>query len=63
MWISRGHDLLIKWIPSFCDKVRDMAEMDFYQEIAVITKKFLDFELSGRSEPMPDNSASSKVSS
>jgi len=35
---------LSKWIPKFCDEVIGTAELPFYQEIAVLTKKFIEFE-------------------
>ena len=34
----------LKWIPVFCDKVISEAEMDFYREMAKITKNFMEFE-------------------
>lgn len=37
-------DHLSKWIPRFCDKVINEAELPFYKEIANLTKKFLEFE-------------------
>lgn len=35
---------LIKWIPVFCDKVIQQAEMAFYKEIARLTKDFIEYE-------------------
>jgi TorA maturation chaperone TorD len=32
---------LIKWIPAFCDKVMEKAELDFYREVAKLTKSFI----------------------
>ena len=35
---------LIQWVPSFCDKVMDMARMPFFKEMAKATKGFVDYE-------------------
>ena len=35
---------LARWIPSFCEKVINEAELPFYREIAGLTKKFIEFE-------------------
>ena len=35
---------LIQWVPSFCDKVMDMARMPFFKEMANATKSFVDYE-------------------
>lgn len=35
---------LAKWIHVFCDKVKLMAELPFYREIASITQNFMEFE-------------------
>jgi len=35
---------LLKWIPQFCDKVTEAAELPFYRDIAVLTKHFIVFE-------------------
>lgn len=35
---------LCMWVPNFCDKVIDMAQMDFFRDMASLTKTFLDFE-------------------
>jgi TorA maturation chaperone TorD len=35
---------LAEWIPDFCDKVIDGAELPFYRVIAELTKKFIAFE-------------------
>lgn len=35
---------LIQWVPSFCDKVMDMAGMPFFKEMAKATKGFVDYE-------------------
>ena len=32
---------ITKWVPRFCDKVIDMAELDFYRGIARMTKGFI----------------------
>jgi len=43
---------LAEWIPDFCDKVIDEAELPFYGAMAELTKKFIAFEKSevGRSD-------------
>jgi len=35
---------LARWIPIFCDKVIGEAELPFYREMAVLTRKFIEFE-------------------
>ncbi len=35
---------LIHWIPIFCEKVMEEAEMPFYKGMAALTKKFIEFE-------------------
>lgn len=35
---------LAKWVPLFCDKVIETAELPFYREMAVLTRKFIEFE-------------------
>jgi TorA maturation chaperone TorD len=35
---------LAEWIPDFCDKVINEAELPFYQVMAGLTKKFIEFE-------------------
>jgi TorA maturation chaperone TorD len=35
---------LARWIPSFCEKVIQEAELPFYHEVAALTKKFIEFE-------------------
>jgi len=35
---------LIRWIPNFCDKVIQEAEMPFYHAIAELTRSFIEFE-------------------
>jgi len=35
---------LAEWIPDFCDKVINGAELPFYQVMAELTKKFIEFE-------------------
>ena len=37
-------DHLGKWVPQFCDKIINEAEMSFYSEMAKITAKFVDIE-------------------
>ena len=37
-------DHLIKWIPSFCDKIISQAEISFYGDLADVTKKFITLE-------------------
>lgn len=48
---------LLKWIPGFCDKVAQEAELPFYRDMAVMTKHFMVFEreeLNGRGNPSMD---------
>ncbi len=35
---------LVRWIPTFCDKVIREAELPFYREMAALTIKFIEFE-------------------
>ena len=35
---------LIHWIPIFCEKVIAEAELSFYREMAVLTKRFVEFD-------------------
>jgi TorA maturation chaperone TorD len=35
---------LVRWIPIFCEKVIQEAELPFYREMAGLTKKFIEFE-------------------
>jgi TorA maturation chaperone TorD len=35
---------LARWVPVFCDKVIEEAELPFYREMAGLTKKFIEFE-------------------
>jgi len=35
---------LVPWIPVFCEKVIQRAELPFYKEIAALTRKFIEFE-------------------
>ena len=35
---------LAEWIPDFCDKVINGAELPFYRVMAELTKKFIEFE-------------------
>jgi len=37
-------DHLIHWIPIFCEKVIELAELPFYREVAALTKNFIEFE-------------------
>ena len=36
---------LINWIPNFCEKVVQEAELPFYQAVATLTRSFLEFEM------------------
>jgi len=38
------YEHLIKWIPSFCDKIISQAEISFYGDLADVTKKFVTLE-------------------
>lgn len=35
---------LIGWIPDFCEKIIEAAEMPFYREMARLTRSFIEFE-------------------
>ena len=35
---------LIRWIPDFCEKVIEAAEIPFYGEMAKLTRRFIEFE-------------------
>lgn len=35
---------LTAWVPTFCDKVMDEAELPFYREMAALTKNFIEFD-------------------
>jgi TorA maturation chaperone TorD len=35
---------LLGWIPNFCEKVSEAAEMPFYREMAGLTRSFIEFE-------------------
>ncbi|MBW1699275.1 MAG: molecular chaperone TorD family protein [Deltaproteobacteria bacterium] len=37
-------DHLSQWIPPFCEKVMDEAQLPFYRELAAFTRKFIEFE-------------------
>jgi len=37
-------DHLLGWIPDFCEKVIETAEMPFYREMARLTRSFIEFE-------------------
>ena len=36
---------LIRWIPSFCEKVNQEAELPFYRSFAELTKRFIGYEM------------------
>ena len=36
---------LIRWIPTFCEKVMQEAELPFYQAMAELTKSFIEYEM------------------
>ena len=38
------YDHLIKWIPTFCDKIISQAEISFYGDLADVTKNFITLE-------------------
>ena len=38
------YDHLIKWIPTFCDKIISQAEISFYGDLADVTKDFITLE-------------------
>ena len=38
------NDHLIKWIPSFCDKIIAQSELSFYGDLAEVTKEFIALE-------------------
>jgi len=35
---------LASWVPDFCEKVIEAAELPFYREMAMLTKEFIEFE-------------------
>ncbi|MFQ6091490.1 MAG: molecular chaperone [bacterium] len=35
---------LLRWIPTFCDRVMEGSQLDFYREMARVTKEYLRFE-------------------
>ena len=35
---------IIQWIPVFCEKVVQEAELPFYRAMAALTKNFIEFE-------------------
>jgi TorA maturation chaperone TorD len=35
---------LFRWIPDFCNKVIQEADLPFYREMAKLTKNFIEFE-------------------
>ncbi|MBC8412391.1 molecular chaperone TorD family protein, partial [bacterium] len=52
-------DHINKWVPSFCDKIIAAAELPFYREMAALTKKYIELEMTEISdfitEAMKDN--------
>jgi len=36
---------LMRWIPSFCEKVMQAAELPFYRAMAALTRSFIEFEM------------------
>ncbi len=36
---------LIRWIPNFCEKVMQEAELPFYRSLASLTRSFIEFEM------------------
>jgi TorA maturation chaperone TorD len=54
---------LLKWIPDFCGKVTEAAELPFYRDMAVLTKQFMSFEKEeiDRSENMSKERASAEI--
>jgi len=38
---------LIQWIPNFCEKVSQQAELPFYKAVAELTRSFIEFENQG----------------
>ena len=38
-------DHIMKWVPLFCDKIINAAELEFYREIAKLTKSFLEIDM------------------
>jgi TorA maturation chaperone TorD len=36
---------LSPWVPDFCKKIIDQAELPFYREVAALTKSFIEFEM------------------
>jgi len=51
---KRFHDEhLTQWIPGFCGKVIDFAELSFYREMAAVTKEFLEYENKNLTSPRP----------
>ena len=37
-------ELLVPWVPRFCDEAIMNAELSFYRELAKLTKSFIEFE-------------------
>ncbi len=37
-------DHLIPWIPEFCEKIMQEAELPFYRDLAALTRNFIEFE-------------------
>jgi TorA maturation chaperone TorD len=50
------YDHLIKWIPTFCDKIISQAEISFYGDLADVTKDFITLE----SEEIDESISSTK---
>jgi len=42
---------LAQWVPGFCDKVIETAELPFYREMAALTRKFIEFESKEQANP------------
>jgi len=45
---------LSKWVPDFCEKVIEKAEMPFYTEMAKVTRSFIEFECDGLADSETD---------
>lgn len=35
---------LIRWVPEFCEAVRERADLSFYRELAGLTRRFIEFD-------------------
>ncbi len=51
---------LFGWIPDFCEKVIEAAEMPFYREMARLTRSFMEFEKKELKEIKEDSAGISK---